>query len=299
LREVREEADAGAARLAAAFLLLFGLSGCGFYVPSLRDWPNNDEPGAVAMVHAIVRSVECELKNAVTTVVNNDIRAARARASHRTYTDFLNNWGAEVLFTFTIIEKTGVNLTATWIPPLPAPTVFTIGGNVAASPQATRIEKMNFFYTVKDLYLRDGQVCDASGEDPSGSFLIKNDLKIAELLDIRITPVVTGNATAPGTATSSGDKNVLSHEITFEVVTSGGITPTWTLTRATITRATINGTGTFLSGSRDWTHDLIITFGPLDKSRGGRSLIAIAEQSHAVSQINSGVTTGFRSVLVP
>jgi hypothetical protein len=284
----------GTARLTVAFLLLSGLGGCGFYVPSLRDWPNNDEPGAVAMVHAIVRSVECELKNAVTTVVNNDIRAARARASHRTYTDFLNNWGAEVLFTFTIIEKTGVNLAATWIPPSPASAVFTVGGNVAASPQATRIEKVNFFYTVKDLYLRDGQVCDASGEDPSGSFLIKNDLKIAELLDLRITPVVTGNATAPGTATSSGDKNVLSHEITFEVVTSGGITPSWTLTRATI-----NGTGTFLSGSRDRTHDLIITFGPLDKPQGGRSLIAIAEQSHAVSQINSGVTTGFRSVLLP
>jgi hypothetical protein len=263
-------------------------------VPSLRDWPNNNEAGAVAMVHAIVRSVECELKNAVTTVVNNDVRAARLRASHRTYTDFLNNWGAEVAFTFTIVEKAGVNPTVAWTLPSPASSVFALGGDAALSAQATRIEKMNFFYTVKDLYLRNGQACDASGEDPSGSFLIKNDLKIVELLDIRITPVVTGNATAPGTATSSGDKNVLSHEITFQVVSSGGLMPTWTLTRSTF-----NGTGTFLSGSRDRTHDLIITFGPLDKARGGKSLIAIAEQSHAISQIDSGFTTSFRSVLLP
>jgi hypothetical protein len=141
---------------------------------------------------------------------------------------------------------------------------------------------------VKDLYLRDGQVCDASGEDPSGSFLIRNDLKIAELLDLRIAPAATGNATTP----DGGDKNVLSHEITFEVVTSGGLTPTWLLTRATI-----NGSGSFLSGSRDRTHDLVITFGPLDKPRGGKSLIAIAEQSHFASQLTSGVSTGFKSAL--
>ncbi|WP_244425322.1 hypothetical protein [Bradyrhizobium sp. STM 3843] len=268
-------------------MLLFGLSGCGTYVPDIRDWPNNSEVGAVTMVHAIVRSVECELKNAVTRVVNNDVRAARLRASHRTYTDFLNDWGAEVAFTFTIDEKTAVNPTAVWMPPSPASAIFTLGGNATVSADATRVEKLNFFYTVKDLYLRDGQVCDASGEDPSGSFLIKNDLKIAELLDLRITPVVTGNATAP-----SGDKNVLSHQVTFEVVTSGGLTPTLQLTRATI-----NGSGTFLSGSRDRTHDLVVTFGPLDKPGGGKSLIAIAEQSHAISQLTSGYTTGVRSIL--
>lgn len=285
----------GPARIAAAFLLLCGLGGCGFYVPSLRDWPNNDEPGAVAMVTAIVRSVRCELRNAVTVVVDNDVRAARERASHRTYTDFLNNWGAEVAFTFTIVEKTDVNPTNLWMPATAASAVFTLGANVNVSAEATRIEKLNFFYTVKDLYLRPGQVCDASGEDPSSSFLIKNDLKIAELLDLRTTPAETGNATVPGgTSTVGGDKNVLSHEITFQVVSSGGLTPTWQLTRTTI-----NGSGTFLTGSRDRTHDLIITFGPLDKANGGKSLIGIAEQSHTISQLNSGVTTGFKSVLLP
>jgi hypothetical protein len=278
----------GAAKLAAG-LLLCGLGGCCTYVPSLRDFPNNDDVGAELMVHAIVRSVECQLKNAVTNFVRTDVRAARLRASHWTYSDFLNDWGAEVAFTFTIVEKSDVNSTGVWMPLSPLSSVFTLGASADVSAQATRVEKLNYFYPVRGLFIREGQPpCDASREDPSGSFLIKNDLKIAELLDFRTISVVTGNAPGP----ISGDKNVLSHQITFQVVTGGGLTPTWVLTRGTI-----NGSGTFLSGSRDRTHDLVITFGPLDKPLGGRSLIAIAEQSHMTSQINGGFSTSLRSAL--
>ena len=60
---------------------------------------------------------------------------------------------------------------------------------------------------------------------------------------------------------------------------------------------TINPSGPFLSASRDRTHDLLITFGPLDKPSSGRSLISIAEQSHFSSQITSGINNGLRSNL--
>jgi hypothetical protein len=124
-----------------------------------------------------------------------------------------------------------------------------------------------------------------AAKDPTGSFLIRNDLKIGELIDSRTLPASTGIASTPnGANTSSGDKNVLSQEITFEVVTSGDLTPTWILARATV-----NATGNFFSTGRDRTHDLIVTFGPLDKAQGGRSLIAIAEQSHLSPQISSGI----------
>jgi hypothetical protein len=244
------------AKSALAFLLFCGLCACGTYVPDLRDWPNNSYGGSVALINSIVHSVRCELSHAVTNVVSTDVAASRLRRSHRAYTDFLNNWGAQVAFTFTISEMSAVNPTAVWMPPSPLTTIFTLGGEATVSSQATRVEKLNFFYTVKDLYLRDGQICDASGADPSGSLLIRNDLKIGELLDARLLPAVAGNASTP----DNGDENVLSHEITFEVVSSGGITPTWQLTRATI-----NGSGTLLSSNRDRTHDLVITFGPLDK----------------------------------
>ena len=130
-----------AARLTTGFFLLLGLGGCGTHVPDLRDWPNNNNVGAVTMVHAIVRSVECELKNAVTDVVRHDVSAARLRASHRAYTDFLNDWGAEVAFTFTIIEKSAVNPTGVWMPPSPASAVFTLAGTQQRKYQQRRQER--------------------------------------------------------------------------------------------------------------------------------------------------------------
>jgi hypothetical protein len=277
----------GVARAALALALSFGLAGCGARVPELRDWPNNDGPGAAAMVEAIVHSVRCDLRRTVTKIVDIDLDAARKRASHRIYTDFLNNWGAEVAFTFTIVEKTVVNPTGVWMPPSPATAIFTLGGDASASAQATRVETMNIFYTMKELYLRPGQTCDAN-EDRSASFLIQDNLKIDELLQFRLTSATTGNASTP----NDGDKNVLSHQITFQVVTDGGLTPTWQLTRGTI-----NGTGTFLSGSRDRTHDLVITFGPIDRARGGKSLIVIAEQAHATSQLTGGFATRLKPAL--
>jgi hypothetical protein len=268
--------------------MTIALCGCGTRVPDLREWPENDHFGAVDLVRIIVRSVECELKHTVTDVVNTNTNQAHLRANHRNYSAFLNDWGAEVALTFTIVEKSGINPNATWLPAPSAGAIFTLNGNVSLSGQATRIQKMNIFYTMRDLYLPEGKDCDASGEDPSGSFLIRNDLKLRDVLDARILPAVVGIADLPG----SGQKNVLSQEISFQAVLSGSLTPT-----VLLTRASVNTGGSFLSGSRDRTQDLLITFGPLDKAAGGKSLIAIAEQSHFTSQINSGVTTGFKSVL--
>ena len=162
--------------------------------------------------------------------------------------------------------------------------IFTLSTGVSASSQATRIEKMNLFYTMAELY---GLPCRGS-EIRYNSFLIRNDLKIADLLLGRIGPATLGTARTPG----AGQKNVLSHQISFQVITGGNVTPMLKLVRATI-----NPSGTFLGVSRDRTHDLLITFGPM--ASGGKSLIAIAEQTHFSSQITSGVTTGFRSTVAP
>lgn len=277
-----------AMRIMLSIFLTTALAGCGTVVPDLREWPENDHFGAVDLVRIIVRSVECELKHTVTDVINTDVNQAKMRANHRYFTEFLNNWGAEVALTFTIVEKSGFNPNATWLPASPASAIFSLSGDASLSAQATRIQKLNIFYTMKDLYLPEGRDCDASGEDPSGSFLIKNDLKLRDVFDARILPAIVGIANLPG----EGQKNVLSQQITFQAVIGGSLTPT-----VLLTRASVNTGGSFLSGSRDRTHDLLITFGPLDKPAGGKSLIAIAEQSHFTSQINSGVTTGFRAVL--
>jgi hypothetical protein len=116
--------------------------------------------------------------------------------------------------------------------------------------------------------------------------LIRSDLKLGEWLNAMTNSVATGQVT------SVGKQNVLSHEITFEVATSGNVAPAWKLVRATV-----NQSGSLFSTSRDRKHDLLITLGPLDTSQSGSFLIPIAENTHISSQITNGVTTGFKNSL--
>ena len=125
--------------------LLLTTTGCGTYVPELREFPNYTQADTQNMISAIVQSVRCELSNAITSVVNNEISEAPLRRSKRTYYDFLDGWGAEVTLTFTIVEKTAVAPSVLWTPPSPASSVFTLATGLSGSTQATRIEKMNFF----------------------------------------------------------------------------------------------------------------------------------------------------------
>src|SRR4051794_13075856 len=82
------------AKLASALGLATLLAGCGTFVPNLTE--SLDKPDALAgelMVQAIVASVRCEMRKAVTTAVNEDIDSARINRI-RPSSDFLNNWGA-------------------------------------------------------------------------------------------------------------------------------------------------------------------------------------------------------------
>lgn len=264
------------------------LSSCGTSVPSLRDWPKNaTDAQNEQMVQAVVRAIRCDLRNAVTASVNADLDSALAN-HEKPYSAFLDNWGAEVLLTFTIVEKSTVGPTGDWSLPRGA-TKFTVGLGASVSSQATRIEKMNFFYTMRELYLKKGQTCEFDRGPGQGSLLITSDLKISDLLTSRINTTALGQAPAP----EIGKQNVLSHQITFQVVASGSLNPAWVLVRANINP---NG-GPLLQASRDRTHDLQITFGPLDKRQPGQSLIAIAEQTHFSSQISSGISNALNSAV--
>lgn len=147
---------------------------------------------------------------------------------------------------------------------------------------------MNFFFTVRELYLKAGETCEFERDPRKGSLLVTSDLKIASLLTSQITAIATQQVSSP----DPGRQNVLSHQITFQVVSAGDLNLGWTLVRANI-----NPNGPLFSTTRDRTHDLLITFGPLDEAQRGQSLIAIAEQSHFTSQITSGVSSGVNSAL--
>lgn len=265
------------------------MGGCGLTVPELQEPPANTmQSENDALVQAIVHSVHCEIEDAVTAAINDDI----ATQGHNGffYANFLSKWGAEVALTLTVEEKSIVSPNAVFMPPNPATALFTLGGGLSQSADATRIDKMNYYYTVKELYLGRDKKCIRDEQPVSGSLLVQSDLKLREWLEAQVTAVATRQLKIAGNSAGPWKQNVLSHEVRFDVVSSGNISPAWKLVRATV-----NQSGSFLTASRDRTHDLLITFGPLDNSQSRSFLAPIAENSHFISQITSGVSTGVRN----
>lgn len=260
------------------------LSGCGTVVPNTVDWSSDstDARDTAVMVENITLSVQCELQTAVARIVAEESRRAPGRANRRNYVEFLEDWGAEVALTLTIVENTTLNPTVLLAPPSAPSSIFTISGGFSLANKATRLEKINLFYTVKELN-RSGCAKSTGTSSP----LIYNDLKIAGILESRLLLSVLGRARDPGDGPKLvGKSQGLTHQVTFQVVSSGSLTPSWKLVRATI-----NPTGTLASTSRDRTHDLVVTFGPLDGRSDGRSLIQSAQQSHFITQVSSGLST--------
>jgi hypothetical protein len=87
---------------------------------------------------------------------------------------------------------------------------------------------------------------------------MQSDLGLADWLKANITAAETGVIQYATDYTDGPLKtNVISHEIKFDVTTTGNITPGWKLTHWLV-----NQSGNLLSATRDRTNDLTITLGP-------------------------------------
>jgi hypothetical protein len=237
--------------LATAILLC----SCGVRVPEIQEIPGDTGAGQL-LVQDIVTSVHCEIADAVQWVIEHDLANHKANPTQPLATKFLATWGVQVTLSLTVEEKSSANPTVVFTPPSPLTSVFTLAGGATLSSDATRTDAMNFYYTITQLLNR--HYCTPGIQRGSASsLLIKNDLKTVEWLNDYISTVST-NQTDPKSV-DSFQQNVLSHEVKFEILTSGGINPAWTLTKATIDQG-----GTLFSTQRDRTHDLTITFGPGD-----------------------------------
>lgn len=269
----------------AIFLLSFLLTACGTHVPNIQEFPGTSAD-AQQLVEAIVQSIHCELKNAITDVIDKDHQFGVANHGIR-YTDWLlNDWGVQLALTLTIEEKSSISPNAVGLPPSPATAIFTIAGGATLSADATRIDKLNFYYTVAELYDKTHPHCVPGTEPPRpGSLLIQSDLGLKEWLFSQVMLYGTDEVGVYTSPKGVFKQNVLSHEVKFEVVSSGNITPAWKLVRATV-----NQSGSFFSASRDRTHDLLMTFGPIDRTLPN-SLTASAEAAHLASQIGLAVAT--------
>lgn len=291
----------GALRIAAALKLCLLCSACGTSVPGLRDWPDSTTERAEAdMIVAVARSVGCELGATITHILSQDANLAERRASGSRYAEFLRNWGVQVALNLTVVERTGLNPTVLLTPPSGPSSVFTLAGAANLSAEATRLQKMNFFYTVEEFFKPDifkrrarGEICRDPTGNKEGSLLVDSDLRLFSLLQGPLDASMLDFANHPSSSPKVVDaKNVLSQSISFKILTSASVTPTWRLVRAQFNQA-----GTFFGTGRDRTHELVITFGPLEKSSTGkgRTLIPIAQQTHLDTQLQ----TGIRSLLAP
>lgn len=270
--------------------VLVTLAGCGTYVPDIEDFPSGPE-NRNRFIRGIVTNITCELRDAVAKVY-----------TERTRYTFLDNWGVQMTLNLQLDEKSEANPTANWTPPSPASAVFNLAGQSTLSSAATRIDKMNFFFTVPEL--RDYDKC-YDFERPGGPMLMQSDLKLYDWIVANLQASATGrNRYSQYKPDGPFGHDVFSHEVRFEVVTSGGITPGWKLMRVDVNQA-----GTFLSASRTRTHDLTVTFGPTEvttQSRlvNGKPVLLnvagpspAASQSHFASEIGTAVANGIRTGL--
>ena len=265
----------------------FLLGSCGTYVPDIQDFPGNTGDQQL-LVQAVVQSVHCEVVNAVSDLY----RQADRYPAMRSFTDKIKDWGVQMMLSLKTEEKGTLNPIVVWTPVSPPTSIFTLAGSATLSSDAIRTDKLYFYYTVSELRHRNHCPTGVQPQAPVSSPLIQSDLKLADWLYDQLAPVATNEVSVPTSAAGPLKQNVLYHEVSFEVVTTGGLTPAWKLVRATV-----NQSGTLLAATRDRTHDLQITMGPGDNN-GLKGQAANAQLSADIGfSVSNGL--GLKSVVSP
>ena len=236
-----------------ALCATIALGGCGTYVPEIQDF-GDSATGDISRagqlyVSNIVESIRCEVRDAVHDLYNQEAQT-RSGAGLKQIA-FLDTWAAQITLNLTVDEK-GVVAPTSNILPLAQPKnwIFNLGLGASGSSEAQRVDKVSFIYPVSDL--RKG--CQTR---PNGFFLEASDLKFKEWLYDAVDLEGQELVHYPSDANGPLKQNVLYYEVKFDVITTGSVSPGWKLVNATI-----NQSGTFLTATRDRTHDLQITLGP-------------------------------------
>ncbi len=290
-----------AVRFAIVSLLTIFLADCGTYVPEIQD-PPGDKVGGQQLVNLIIYNVTCEVRDALDDIYNNP--------SHHVEHTFLDNWGVQITLSLQVEEKASASPSVNWTPLSPANALFNLAGGGTLSADATRIDKTNSYLTVAEL--RKLGRCKL--QRPDGQLLLQSDLKLNEWLIDNVTASNTGGINfSTDTATGPFKQNVLSHEVKFDITSSGNVTPGWKLTRVSI-----NQTGSFLAATRDRTNDVIMTLGPTTTTiapkvmngkpqfvRGKQVFVQSVGPSdqasflHLSSEIGVAVTSGLKNSTLP
>jgi hypothetical protein len=231
---------------------------------------------ATFIVNKIAAQVACELARAVQQVyldqemypVQYVQRPGEPPPPKSRDLGWFEKWAVQATLTLTILEQSTLNagLTANNIlnnaTTLFGKTVITtaqssaVGFGLGGSTAATRTDKLSMFFSVRDLKngpLALGMTCIPPPQN--ATLFVQSDLKIYDWLQAALLP---NDAGIFSYASNSTAQNVIQHDVKFQIVTNGSVTPTWKLVNFTA-----NTSGQFFALDRDRTQDLLMTFGPL------------------------------------
>ena len=244
-------------------------------------------------VQQLVQHVVCELKDAVETVLVDDIAFAPKRTSVGVDSSprlaWLYDWSAQLTFTLTVDEKGAFNPSASVNSVLPnavktfsgkpavsIPQSSSVGLAAAVSTQATTKQTFAIRIKLRDLVpivgIRamvparlanisagvDSPKRDCKGQ---GQPFLSGDLRLREWLRSQTIPAGVRGAIygdyekALLAAEKAAKKDALSDQITFVLIYGGSATPGWKL----VDFSANQGSLPFLSAQRTNTQDVIIT----------------------------------------
>jgi hypothetical protein len=273
-----------AMRLSFAYVGALILTGCGTVVPDTQDFPGNQGDQQL-LVAAVIQSIHCEVSNAISDIYDQ----VKKYPAMTPVAKALDTWGVQLTLSLKTEEKGTLNPTVVWTPPSPATALFSLAGSATLSSDAIRTDKLYFYYRVKDLKHHH---CP-TGIQPSApvsSPLIQTNLKFGDWLYDTLIPVGNGDITLPTSPNGPLKTNVVYYEVSFEVTTSGGLTPAWKFTRVSV-----NPSGTLAAASRDRTHDLQITMGPGDQN----GLTGTAANAQLSGDVGRSVANGVKTLMSP
>jgi hypothetical protein len=297
--------------------MALALQGCGTYAPEIEEfWGKRNAPDdrgdATFIVNKIAGQVACELARAVQQVYQD-----RPIEFHQNpgdppppppkSLDWFDKWSVQATLTLTILEQSTLNAglstnnilnnatTAFGKTVITTAQSSAVGFGLGGTTAATRTDKLSMFFSVKDLKNSDSAInmsCLPS-PPPNATLFVESDLKIYDWLQAALLPDATQIINYSG---NSSPQNVIQHEIKFQIVTNGSVTPTWKLVRFTA-----NTSGAFFALDRDRTQDLLITFGPTAPpatKSAQPQLSTAAENAHLAALIGEDVAKAIKGISV-
>jgi hypothetical protein len=301
-----------AMKLRCAFALVSALSiaGCGLYTPHFEEfWGTTQDTDD--KIRLVVRQVECELRRAVQLIESEDIKRAREGLNNGARRlQWLEGWVVDVALLLTIEEKSALSPGISINTPLRDATSFFAAGSTVTTPQsyafgiggqfssdAYRQDKLHIPYRVADLVgpeklLPPPKViierpC-VTGENANASLFLQSDLQIYEWLN-GIANLQLREQADLRVANAFASDGVMSHQVKFEIVSEGNLTPVWKLVRVSP-----NTNTPFFDARRDRTQDLIITLGP-GSGKEGATLKQAGQNSAFASELSASFRSGIRS----